>query len=189
MLAFRLLGRRVINFADPESQKGFVYLPFLSPSSIRLFRWWEPSSPLRGLPENVFLFLSIVSPFIRSPSHYPCLSLSAPPPPILRLCSVSTHRKHPGSNRISANTMVQLRSGSDRKLQYSSSCTEKRRPKTSERYRQMLKDRINRIESKVMWNIFGSGLDATIMQQNHLSHIVLHIHYFCSNYHCKKTSS
>lgn len=79
MLAFRSLGRRIINFADPESQKGFVYLLFLLPSSCYPFPSLMDTVSSSWL-ENVFLFLFVVSPFIRSSACYPCLSLSVPFP-------------------------------------------------------------------------------------------------------------
>lgn len=158
MLAFRPLGRRVINFTDLESQKGFVYLPFLSYSSYY-------SSPLlmgsvlsswlaREFPSFSFRRLSVVYP--------PVFSLSlliSVRPPHFQLCSVSIHRNSVRIQR--ADTVVQLKSGSDRKLQYSGSCTEKRKPEANERYRQTLRDRINRMESKVVECFRQCNVDQT----------------------------
>lgn len=189
MLAFRPLGRRVINFADPESQKGFVYLPFLLPTSC------YPSPSLMGsvsssswlAQEYPSFSLCRVSPFIRPSSYYPCLSLC--PSPIF---SVSTHRNSVRIQRV--DTAVQLKSGSDRKLQYSGSCSEKRRPEAGERYRQTLRDRINRmgIEGRGTLSVVQCGSDAREMLcaafQSHLSRrAISYVDYSRLSCRCKKT--
>lgn len=145
-----LLKRRVINFADPESQKGFVYLPFLftlfaqSTSFADRFRL-VLSAVCWRIP---FFFcqcrFSIYPPVLPASPAYLCPSLH------FQLCSIFTHRNSVPFGIQCADTVVQLKSSSDRKLQYSGSCTEKRRPELGERYRQLLRDRINRMESKNM---------------------------------------
>lgn len=151
MLGFRPPGRRVINFTDLESQKSFVYSPFLShpPLAIRL-------PTLMGSRLILFVafpripFFSPVLSFLRSSTclpRFPCLSLFASLPHFQPCSGVSTHRNSVWIQR--ADTVVQLKSGSDRKLQYSGSCTEEKRPEAGERYRQLLRDRINRMESEV----------------------------------------
>lgn len=153
MLGFWLLRRRVINFADPESQKGFVYLPFLLPSSSLNPPPWLMGSSVSSsswfAKEYASFRLSFsrrsVSPFIHpSFPRSSCLSLSIPPFSALQ-------RFHPPEQRLDPVRrygVVQLKSSSDRKLQYSGSYIEKRRPELGERYRQLLRDRINRMESK-----------------------------------------
>lgn len=170
MLAFRPLGRRVINFADPESQKGLVYLPFLS--SLLLLS----ISFVDGFRLILFVVCSRM-PFFFSPSFLRLSGrlLTIPaylcPSPHFQLCSISTHRNSVRIQR--ADTVVQLKSGSDRKLQYSGSCTEKRRPEASERYRQTLRDRINRIEGRGMLLVMRRESDAGEMLcaafRNHIS--------------------
>jgi len=132
----------------PRKSKGLrllaVSLALLS--LFRLLRWWVLSHPLRGLPERIPLFFSLS--FLRLSARLLTIPAYLCPSLHFQLCSVSTHRNSVRIQRV--DTMVQLKSGSDRKLQYSGSCIEKRRPEASERYRQTLRDRINRMESKIV---------------------------------------
>lgn len=150
MLAFRSLGRRIINFADLESQKGFVYLLFLLPSSCYPFPSLMDTVSSSWLARECLSFslcrFSVYSPVFSLP-----LLISVRPCPLFS----ALQHLYPLEQLQDPGTVVQLKSSSDRKLQYSGSCTEKRRPEVSERYRQTLRDRINRMESKVV-EYFGS---------------------------------
>lgn len=149
MLDFRPLKHQVINFVDLESQKGFVYLLFLAPF------FCDPFLSLMGSISS-FLCVALVrisffsrSRFLRLStclSRFPCLSLSIPPFSALQ-------RLHPPEQCL------------DLVHRYGSTVKIRQWPKTSifrflhqeeksgnagERYRQPLKDRINKMESKVV---------------------------------------
>lgn len=159
MPSFRPSRRRVINFADPESQKGFVYLPgFLPVSSLAISISFPAMglvvSSLRGLSENTFLFLptSRVSPFRPSSSFSSSVAFPAYLCPSLdfQLRGVPIHRNNVWIQWIS-DTVGTVKIGRWPKTSiFRFLHREKRRPgRRAERYRQLLRDRINRANTKV----------------------------------------
>lgn len=142
-------ARRVINFTDPESQKGFVYSPFLSPAT----RYPSPTLMGSRVSSSSWIYplsFSLGIAFLRSSTCSLLLPLLiSVHSPIFSPAVASAATAGNGVWIQHADTVVQLKSGSDRKLQYSGSRTEEKRPEEDERYRQLLRDRINRMKSEV----------------------------------------